>query len=189
MRKALLTTSAALALIITPALAQDTLEPQDPLIAPEVTPLPAPGDDTTIGEAPDMTDDGTAVAEGPKFISEQEANELLASSLIGQNVYSRTDETLGQINDLIFNEDNGSIRAVVVGVGGFLGIGQKNVAVSFEHLVETTDADGNIRLVLDATHEELEAAPAYMTLADLQREREAQQMQQLDPMPPLEPMQ
>jgi sporulation protein YlmC with PRC-barrel domain len=187
MRKALLTTSAALALLIAPALAQDALEPQqDPLIAPEVT--PPPGDDMTLGETPDITDDATAVAEGPKFIGEQENGELLASSLIGQNVYSRTDETLGQINDLIFTEDNGTIRAVVVGVGGFLGIGQKNVAVSFEHLVETTDADGNIRLVLDATHEELEAAPAYVTLAELRRQQEMDQMQQLDPMPPLDPM-
>lgn len=187
MRKVLLTTSAALALMIAPTVAQDALEPPaDPLIQPEV--LPAPGDDMTVGETPGVIDD-TAVAEGPKFIDMQENGELLASSLIGQNVYSRTDDTLGQINDLIFNENDGSIRAVVVGVGGFLGIGQKNVAVSFEHLVETTDVDGNIRLVLDATTEELEAAPGYMTLADLRREQEAEQMQQLEPMPPLEPMQ
>lgn len=188
MRKALLTTSAALALMIAPALAQDALEPpQDPLIAPEVAPLP--DDDITLGETPDGGGDATAVAEAPKFIGEQENGELLASSLIGQNVYSRADETLGQINDLIFAEDNGTIRAVIVGVGGFLGIGQKNVAVSFEHLVETTDADGNIRLVLDATHEELEAAPGYVTLAELRRQQEMDQMQQMDPMPPLDPMQ
>jgi sporulation protein YlmC with PRC-barrel domain len=166
MRKTLLTTGALAALILSPALAQDTQAPSaEPMPVPEVI------EDELLDDA----------AIKPKFIAQQETTELLASSLLGATVYSPTDETLGDISDLVFNEDNARIEAVIVGVGGFLGIGKKNVAVSYEAIMETTDAEGNIRLVLDTTAEELEAAPGYMTVADLQHQQELEQMEQMDP--------
>jgi len=61
----------------------------------------------------------------------------------------------------------------VIGVGGFLGIGEKNVAVAFASLNKTTDADGNIKLVLNASKEELDAAAAFVTVAE-QKRQEAQ---------------
>jgi sporulation protein YlmC with PRC-barrel domain len=177
MRKMLLTTGAAIALMISPAMAQDATEPADPAIeapetmqAPELVPVPDVGD-LAAEDAVDR----------PKFIGQQETNELLASSLIGTTVYSPTEETLGDINDLVFNEDDGRIQAVIVGVGGFLGIGQKNVAVSFDAIIETTDFDGNVRLVLDATAEELDAAPVFLTLAEIRRQEELDRMEQMDP--------
>jgi sporulation protein YlmC with PRC-barrel domain len=173
MRKMLLTTGAAIALMISPAMAQDAQEPAqapETLTAPELIPVPPVGH-LAAENAIDK----------PKFIGQQEINELLASSLIGTTVYSPTDETLGDINDLVFNEEDGRIQAVIVGVGGFLGIGQKNVAVSFDAIMETTDADGNVRLVLDATAEELDAAPVFMTLVEIRRQEELDRMEQMDP--------
>ena len=179
MRKTLLTTGALAALLIGPALAQDATYPAaEPMPAPEILPVPAPETDAL---APDVVAPDLAAA--PKFIEQQEDTQLLASNLIGTTVYSATDESLGEINDILFNEDDGSISAVVVGVGGFLGIGQKNVAVSFEALTETTDVDGNLKLVLDTSIEELETAPTFVTLADLEMLQQQQELEQMDPGP------
>src|ERR1700753_766285 len=54
-----------------------------------------------------------------------------ASKIIGLNVYNDNNENVGSINDLL-TDKNGSIKAVVIGVGGFLGVGEHLVAVSFD---------------------------------------------------------
>jgi hypothetical protein len=87
----------------------------------------------------------------------------LASELIGETVYtSNTDkaETIGEVNDLIVGND-GEIDAALIGVGGFLGVGEKNVAVSFDDLKMSLDKDGDRVVVLETSREELEAAPAF----------------------------
>jgi len=85
----------------------------------------------------------------------------LATAFIGRSVYSSQDpesETIGDVNDLIIGDD-GAITNAVVGVGGFLGIGEKDVAVPFDQL-QVVERDGEIRLIYAATREQLEAAPA-----------------------------
>jgi len=54
-----------------------------------------------------------------------------ASKLVGLNVYNDSNESLGSINDLL-TDKNGDIKAVVIGVGGFLGVGEHLVAVAFD---------------------------------------------------------
>ena len=116
---------------------------------------------------PDSTAPTTAAAPtGEKFLTTQDQGEVLASKVIGSTVYGPGDENLGDINDVILAKEGG-VDAVVIGVGGFLGIGEKNVAVAFDQIEPTTDADGNVKLVLRVSKEELDAAPEYMTLADL----------------------
>jgi sporulation protein YlmC with PRC-barrel domain len=85
----------------------------------------------------------------------------LVSVFVGSSVYSSEDpesDNIGEINDLIVNEE-GSITHAIVGVGGFLGIGEKDVAVPFDEL-KLVEEDGNIRLIYAATREQLEATPA-----------------------------
>ena len=53
------------------------------------------------------------------------------SKLVGLNVYNDSNESLGSINDLL-TDKNGDIKAVVIGVGGFLGVGEHLVAVAFD---------------------------------------------------------
>jgi sporulation protein YlmC with PRC-barrel domain len=87
----------------------------------------------------------------------------LASELIGETVYTsnaENAETIGEVNDLIVGND-GNIDAALIGVGGFLGVGEKNVAVNFEDLNMSLDKDGDRVVVLETTKEELEAAPAF----------------------------
>jgi len=56
-----------------------------------------------------------------------------ASKLIGLNVYNEGNEKLGDISELIVDKD-GKIKAVVIGVGGFLGLGEHDIAVQMDQL-------------------------------------------------------
>jgi sporulation protein YlmC with PRC-barrel domain len=125
-------------------------------------------DDSAAAPADQSQDQAATAPAGEKFLTEQASGEWMASSLIGSSVYNSADESLGDINDVVFNED-GSIKAVVIGVGGFLGIGEKSVAVDFKSLTKSTDANGNDKFVIDATKEELDAAPAFVTLVEKKR--------------------
>jgi sporulation protein YlmC with PRC-barrel domain len=56
-----------------------------------------------------------------------------ASKIVGLNVYNDNNESIGSINDLLTDE-NGNIKAVVIGVGGFLGVGEHLVAIPFDKI-------------------------------------------------------
>lgn len=89
-------------------------------------------------------------------------SQILATSLIGKMLYNGTGEnaeSIGDVNDLVLSP-NGEAEAVVVGVGGFLGIGEKDVAVDFER-VTWAERDGTRWLTTNATREDLENAPAF----------------------------
>lgn len=66
-------------------------------------------------------------------ITEQKQGQWRSSKLIGLNVYNATDEKVGDISEILIDQ-TGKINAVVVGVGGFLGIGQHDVAVPFDEV-------------------------------------------------------
>lgn len=82
-----------------------------------------------------------------------------ASKMVGLKVYNDNNESLGSINDLL-TDKIGNIKAVVIGVGGFLGVGEKNVAVPFQAL-KVAEKNGKRYLVLDTTKEALQTAPGY----------------------------
>jgi len=56
-----------------------------------------------------------------------------ASKLVGLAVYNESNEKLGDISELLL-DNTGKVNAVVVGIGGFLGVGQHDIAVSFDQL-------------------------------------------------------
>jgi sporulation protein YlmC with PRC-barrel domain len=84
---------------------------------------------------------------------------LPISAYYNQSVYDAKDNKIGDVNDLLVNKD-GKIDAVIIGVGGFLGAGEKNVAVPFNSL-KVTDKNGRRYLVMDTTKQALENAPGY----------------------------
>jgi sporulation protein YlmC with PRC-barrel domain len=84
---------------------------------------------------------------------------MSANDFIGKTVYDQASNNIGDVNDLILSQD-GQIQAVILGVGGFLGIGEKDVAVNARAVQIVQDGD-NKRLVVQATKEALNAAPAY----------------------------
>jgi PRC-barrel domain len=101
----------------------------------------------------------------------QDKDSILASTLIGSTVYSPANETVGDINDLIVGLD-GKVQGVVIGVGGFLGLGEKDVAVKMDQItVQPEDANkSNVRLILNSTKADLEAAPEFKSVAAQNRE-------------------
>lgn len=120
--------------------------------APQATPAPTGTMGATSGAA-------AATGAAPTFVTRQMADQHMASNLIGSAVRGPADENLGDINDLLIDR-SGNVAAVVIGVGGFLGIGEKDVAVPFQS-VEVTRADGKDRLVLRKTKDELKNAPTF----------------------------
>ena len=72
---------------------------------------------------------------------------------------------VGDINDLV-TDRSGKIVAVVVGSGGFLGLGEKDVALRFEDLKLARDENDSVKIVADVNKEILAAAPDYETLAE-----------------------
>lgn len=111
--------------------------------------------------------DGTPV-EGQIF--EQSPDTYLASTLMAATIYNNSDEEVGDVNDMIVTSD-GSIKGVVIGVGGFLGVGEKDVAVELSRVEMALDDDGEPYFKADLTEEELEAAPAFMTAEDAEAAR------------------
>lgn len=65
-----------------------------------------------------------------RFVTEQGPREWRGSRLIGAEIYTAGNERIGEVNEILV-ADTGSVVAVVLGVGGFLGLGEKNVAVPF----------------------------------------------------------
>jgi hypothetical protein len=88
---------------------------------------------------------------------------MLASTIIGKSAYNSQDESIGEVTDLV-TDRSGKILAALIGVGGFLGIGQKDVAVSFEDLKFARDDNNNVKVVLNLSKETLAQAPDYKTL-------------------------
>ena len=94
---------------------------------------------------------------------EPKEGQLLVSSFIGQSVYESDApdaQSVGKLNDLIASPD-GQIEAAVIGVGGFLGVGEKDVAVSPDQLQLATRSDGKTWLVIKANKQQLNDAPAF----------------------------
>jgi sporulation protein YlmC with PRC-barrel domain len=88
------------------------------------------------------------------------AADMRASKLIGSEVYNLNNEQIGEVEDLIL--DNGkNVKAVVVSVGGFLGIGDRNVAVQPGSVVLSEQNDGSAKLVINTTRDDLKNAPAF----------------------------
>jgi sporulation protein YlmC with PRC-barrel domain len=87
------------------------------------------------------------------------ATVISANDFIGKRVYTRAGDDIGEVNDLIMT-GNGGIQAVVLGVGGFLGIGEKDVAVSMASIDMAKDGS-TVRLTVDGTKEQFNAAPSY----------------------------
>ena len=76
-----------------------------------------------------------------------------------QSVYDPSNNKIGEIMDVLVSPD-GHATALIVGVGGFLGAGEKDVAVPFT-AVKHTMKDNSVYLTMDATKDALKSAPGF----------------------------
>jgi len=84
---------------------------------------------------------------------------LPISQFYNEDVYDAKDAKIGDVKDILVDK-NGQIAAVILSVGGFLGIGEKDVAVPF-NAIHVTEKNGQRYLVMDTTKEALQSAPSY----------------------------
>jgi len=181
MNRFLATTAIALLMGAAPALAQSpdapSMPPQEPgMQAPMQPESPSAIPSEPAMKAPDQSSEATPIlpdksAKAPdkpleqsaQFINEQKTDDMLASTIIGKSAVNSQDEAIGDVNDLV-TDRSGKIVAALIGVGGFLGIGEKDVAVRFEDLKLTRDENNNTKVVLNVSKETLASAPDYKTL-------------------------
>jgi sporulation protein YlmC with PRC-barrel domain len=189
----LMATVATLALTV-PAVAQDQAKPPDTgqTASPPVQQMEqnlqkegAPEDTVTEQaptEAPAMAEDQPADQEAAPpeqmaFLTVQDDAQILASDeMIGTEVHNINDERVGSIADLVMDQDH-KLAGVVLSVGGFLGIGEKWVAVPVEQ-IELPKGDQPARLLVAVTEEQLTNAPDFITKATAEAEEAAAQQQQ-----------
>jgi len=117
----------------------------------------------------------TLRATGGAYPARQDRSQWLGSNLIGAKVVSASnDETIGRIVNLVINDD-GAIESVVIAVGGLLGVGAKEVAITYKSLniSRTTAGDAIDHVTLAATKSDLSHAAEFKTLSQQMTEQQA----------------
>ncbi|MFD1695876.1 PRC-barrel domain-containing protein [Roseibium aestuarii] len=155
MLRKILTTTALVTALSVPAFAADTTDTKKPMDAQ----APAAQTETMAGAKKDPS---LYVFE-VRTLAQEATRGYLASNLIGKYVYASAAEdadSIGDINDIVIGED-GTIQAVILGAGGFLGVGEKDVALDFNRLAMHETGDNEFRVTSDVTKEELEGAAEY----------------------------
>jgi sporulation protein YlmC with PRC-barrel domain len=85
------------------------------------------------------------------------ANSVTVTHWYKQNVYDPSDSKIGEIMDVLMDKE-GKVTALILGVGGFLGAGEKDVAVSFNAVHVTTKDNNKYYLVMNSTKDALRSA-------------------------------
>ena len=100
-----------------------------------------------------------AAQDNAQFQTSVPADTLPISNYYNQAVYDTKDAKIGDVKDILVDKD-GRMAAVILGVGGLLGVGAKDVAVPFSAL-KIAEKNGDRYLVINTTKEALEQAPGY----------------------------
>lgn len=144
----------------TPAPADQTAAAPAPVDAAkpaeETAQAPA-ADEAKPAEAQDATN---TAAVDKSTLKPLEVGAIKAEEFVGTTVYGADDANVGEIGDVILGADQ-KVDAVIMDVGGFLGMGEKPVAVGMDNLTFMTDENGKRYLYTAFTKEQLDAAPAY----------------------------
>ncbi len=157
----------------TPAPAEQAAEPTEagqPPVTAEDQPAEEPAEEVTEEQ------EATPPAEMAFIEVQDEAQFLADEEVIGKNVVNVMDEEVGTIADLVMDQEQ-KLVGVVLSVGGFLGIGDKWVAIPVDQIDFPTD-EQPARLLVAVTEEQLKNAPDFMTREAVEAEEAAAQAQQ-----------
>jgi sporulation protein YlmC with PRC-barrel domain len=102
----------------------------------------------------------SAVEESTQFAASIPSDAKSISLYYNEDVYDSQNNKIGDVNDILL-DNGGNVKTAMVGVGGFLGVGEKDVAVPFDAL-KLTEKDNDRYLVMSTTKEALEKAPGYV---------------------------
>ena len=173
MLKRLMITTAITGLMVGSAFAEGVTSPptrSDPLPAPSAS-TPSTSTPSTAGSSPTMKSDSlpapsastSSTAGSAKFVNTQRPDQFLASSFKGTDVIGADDQKIGDVSDILFDKD-GKIQAYVIGVGGFLGIGSKDVAMApsaFQIVPGDKSKNESDKLKVSMTKDELKQAANF----------------------------
>lgn len=141
--------TAAFAQAPPPSPTTTTPAPGHPATSPMTSPTKAPMSGPSTASAPAKESTGDFNASG----------QMAGSALIGAKIHNDAKETVGSVND-IYLDDSGNVKAVVVSVGGFLGVGAKNVAVKWDDLKFGKDGK-SLMITTSLTKDALKGMPDY----------------------------
>lgn len=158
MLKKLMLSTAITGLMIGAAIAQGAPPSPAPSSPPAAsTPAPSPS-------APSPSASSTAPsAPSAKFVNSQRVDQFLASKFKGTDVIGTDNQKIGDVSDILFDKD-GKIEAYVVSVGGFLGIGSKDVAMApsaFQLVAGDKSKNESDKLKVAMTKDELKQAANF----------------------------
>jgi hypothetical protein len=106
------------------------------------------------------------------FITQQAESQKMAENIIGMKVQNPQKENIGKVSDLILDDQNRIVGAVL-SVGGFLGIGDKHVALAWNELQVQGTGNDQVATV-NLSKDQLKSAPAFKTQADVKSDQEAE---------------
>jgi sporulation protein YlmC with PRC-barrel domain len=98
-------------------------------------------------------------AGGSGLLTGVPSSSLTVTDWYKQDVYDPSNTKIGEVMDVLVGKD-GQVQAAIVGVGGFLGAGEKDVAVSFNAIKQTKKND-KVYLTMDTTKDALKKAPGF----------------------------
>ena len=121
----------------------------------------APGTGTAAPSANQPATPAPAMSEtnANGFMTNEAPNQWLVGNLWNKSVYNASGKSIGDLKDVLIGPD-GKIQALVIGVGGFLGLGEKNVAVDYNYL-EKNGAIAPNRITLNMSEQDLRSAPSF----------------------------
>jgi sporulation protein YlmC with PRC-barrel domain len=136
-------------------------KPAEPAKSMAETKPAAPAPATAENKPADTnaTDETKTASIDKSTLTEMPMGDIRGDDLKGTTVYGANDEKIGEIGDVVLKDNKPD--AVIVDVGGFLGIGAKEVAVGMDHLKFMTDKDGKKYLYTNFSKEQLEKQTAY----------------------------
>ncbi|WP_119271492.1 PRC-barrel domain-containing protein [Taklimakanibacter deserti] len=90
-----------------------------------------------------------------------ETKELTSETLVGARVYGAKDEDVGEVDKLVLNAD-GSVKQLVLDIGGFLGVGEHRIAVALDQVnIMRNEKGDDVRVYVNSDKETLKALPTY----------------------------
>ncbi len=153
MLKKLMITTAISGLMIGSAFAAEDMK----------SPTAAPAPSSSMSTTAPSTASAAPSAASAKFVNSQRQDQYLASKFKGTDVIGTDDKKIGDVSDILFDKD-GKIEAYVVGVGGFLGIGSKDVALApaaFQLVAGDKSKNESDKLRLSMTKDQLKEAANF----------------------------
>lgn len=104
-------------------------------------------------------DMGAATGSTAQIMTTLPQHATAVSNWYDQNVYDNADNKVGEIKDMLLDQ-GGKVQALIVSVGGFLGMGEKDVAVAFD-AVQPTQRDNKWWLAMNVSKDQLRTAPGF----------------------------